>query len=263
MVEVDVKVSLFDRLINFCSNNQCQFPKDAIFAEIDEKTLGITKWQWDYQECEAFQLNMVKFIHENPQDRIFIFCNHPPLFTLGSGLQKDKGEILPYLKDVTEKELESLTLPLHRIKRGGGLTFHHPGQWIFYPITKIGGESWSLSKHFDFLMNSTAKTLNNFFLDEFMAKRETAGIWFRERKVASIGIGVEKFVTIHGLALNLYENLPVKKELMRLHPCGLPPQTYTSVETILQTNSEISKFQNLVESFHREYLRFLKSFLPD
>lgn len=105
-------------------------PSQLDHYQLENNTHYITKWNWDYQDCEKFQYESTKYLKENPSEMILISCSHPHCFTYGRGLQKGRGT-----QELQEFDTGMpLPFPMHQISRGGGLTFHYPGQFIFYPI---------------------------------------------------------------------------------------------------------------------------------
>lgn len=202
----------------------------------------LKKWNWDYLEAEAFQLECVEFVRQNPHVSIFIICSHPHCLTLGRGLQKMKENSSVSLVEFEEKT--SLPYPLHHIKRGGGLTFHYPGQVVFYPILNLTTHKKAV---FDFMLSILEITKsvleNQFSFSELVVKRDLLGLWFvnefAKAKIASIGLAASRFNTYHGLALNFFHDEEMFQTLRSLHPCGLPGDLYRDVELLsLQKRSE-------------------------
>lgn len=198
-------------------------------ALMNENTLVVVKWKWDYEKAHAFQKESVRFLQENPKSRILIVCSHPRLFTMGRGLQKaKKGQTL----NLTEfsGDASQLPYPLHTIERGGGLTFHHPGQLIFYPIVKLNPKTLSLSKMIDDVFAMTSDVLNLWGLPGTDTGHELLGLWKGTKKLASMGIAIDKLTTYHGMALNFYKDFEMMNAMQALNPCGLEATTYASVE---------------------------------
>ena len=93
---------------------------------VENQTLYLTKWNWDYQDFLIFQKNAQKLVQHNRKLRVYIFCNHPHCFTLGRGNERGRDDLVSF-----DEKLEiGLKYPLHKIHRGGGISFHFPGQWI-------------------------------------------------------------------------------------------------------------------------------------
>lgn len=198
-------------------------------ALMDERTLVVVKWNWDYEKAHAFQKASVQLLQDHPKLRVLIVCSHPRVFTMGRGLQKaKKGQTLNLTEFSGDASL--LPFPLHKIERGGGLTFHHPGQFIFYPIVKLNPKALSLSTMIDDIFRMTSETLSLWGLPDTDTGSELLGLWKGDKKLASMGIAIDKLTTYHGMALNLVTDLEMKKAMAALNPCGLNSSTYASVD---------------------------------
>jgi lipoyl(octanoyl) transferase len=209
-----------------------------IFENTYENIYILKKWNWDYLEAETFQLACVDYVQKNPHLSILIICSHPHCFTLGRGLQKIKSTV-PY-ELIDHNQDINLSYPLHHIKRGGGLTFHYPGQFVFYPIlnltiNKLGVHDLMLSiMEFVKILIKEQYSLNGLEI-----KKDLLGLWFEgHSKLASIGLAVNRFNTYHGLALNYFHDELMFNALKATHPCGLPGDIYKSLELLL--SAEIS-----------------------
>lgn len=223
--------------------------KDSDLNSIDERTVVVTKWNWEYSLAHKFQRTVLKVVQETPNLRVLICCSHPEVLTNGRGLQKPrKGETLE-LQDFRAEDHPTLPYPLFQIERGGGLTFHHPGQFIFYPIVKLNPKSLSLSLMIDQIFDFSIEILNSWGIKDLNHTNKLLGIWQENRKLASMGIAIEKLTTFHGMALNIKENENMKKALAKLNPCGLDANTYTSVEALTKLPS------NALETFQEQFLQ--------
>lgn len=221
-------------------------------SSFDERTLLVKKWNWDYQLALDFQQECVRLLQESGNQRVLIACNHPNVFTNGRGLQKaKKGQTLE-LVDFNPAMSSLLPFPVHQITRGGGLTFHHPGQYIFYPIVKLNPKTLSLSKMMDDIFDSARITLESWGIDGLTSENELLGLWRGKNKLASMGIAIERLTTFHGMALNMFKNDEMKNAMRTLNPCGLNPETYLSVEELTPLD------KNALEDFHTEFIKRLK-----
>lgn len=220
-----------------------QLPIDCE-VNIKKNILYITKWNWDYEDCLKFQKASQEIIRNNRDHKIYIFCNHPSCFTLGRGNERGREDLV----DFDESVEKNLRFPIHRIHRGGGITFHHPGQWIFYPIVSIN-QKYTLDDHMCWLLKSVKEILRDEFgLEKVMATKKLLGVWYERKKLASIGVGLNRFVTEHGIALNLIYNKDIFDELIKINPCGMDSKTYMSVDQLVKSN------ESMVKSFHEMYV---------
>ena len=201
---------------------------------LDERTTVVKKFNWDYKEAHEFQKFSVNFLDSHPRHRILIACNHPRVLTNGRGLQKPrKGEELSVLKDFKKEDYPHLPYPLHQIERGGGLTFHHEGQFIFYPILKLNPKTLSLSKIVDDIFDSAIETLSPLGIEGLDHSHKLLGLWYGDRKMASMGIAIQKLTTFHGMALNVFKDPEMMKALSILNPCGMTSETYIAADEII------------------------------
>lgn len=192
----------------------------------------LKKWDWDYLEAESLQLQCVEYVRENPHVCFLFICSHPHAFTMGRGLQKNTDhELVEFNPDL------SLPFQLHHIKRGGGLTFHYPGQFVFYPILNLTHYSLGVHDLMLEVLNITKKKLEEQFeMSGLICRRDLLGLWFEndfsKAKLASIGLAASRFITYHGLALNFFDDERMFNALRDLHPCGLPGDMYRTLETL-------------------------------
>ena len=224
-----------------------QYKLKTEYIHLNKNVHIITKENWDYPIALEFQKSCVQFVKQNPTQRIFIITSHPHCFTNGRGLQKGlKAELVDF------KEQAKMPLPIYSITRGGGLTFHYPGQYIVYPIIKLNTNHFSMKKIIYGLLEITKKALEKSFnLKQLDYNRDLLGLWSQNSKLASLGIATENYVTFHGMALHLEFDQNILNALRFLHPCGIRPETYSDVKT-LSPNSD-----NLRPTFHQAFLEQL------
>tara|TARA_Y100000780_G_scaffold232588_1_gene267810 strand:+ start:63522 stop:64262 length:741 start_codon:yes stop_codon:yes gene_type:complete len=226
-------------------------PKDA-YVEVVGDTLHVTKWNWDYEDCEKFQLAANEFVRKNKKLKVYIFCNHPHVFTLGRGNERGDDSLVDFDTSLSNR----LKYPVQKIHRGGGITFHYPGQWIFYPIVAIT-PAYSLDDHMCWILKKVAAVLReDLKIENVMTAKKLMGVWKDRKKLASIGVGVKRFVTLHGLALNLVRDEEMFNELKMINPCGMDHQTYVSVDQFFDG-------QDLLANFHKSFLSKLASETTD
>ncbi len=188
-------------------------------------------------------------IADKSPDRL-VFVEHPPVVTIGRG--GSLQDLCAPLEVLRRKKVD-----LHRVDRGGKATFHGPGQLVAYPILKLGEKD--LHAFLKRLLNALASVLRWYeLIPEF--KKGNPGVWVGGAKIASVGIAVKKWVTYHGVALNIsidpnWFNLIV--------PCGQPGEKITSIENETGNpvdRSEIKK--RFIQSFCRifGYEKFSENF---
>ena len=117
-------------------------------------------------------------------------------------------------------------LSVFEVPRGGKATYHGPGQLVAYPIIRLEEGVRDLHAFLSALEVALIATVGDFGLEGDKDSRNT-GCWVAGRKIASIGIAVRRWVTYHGLALNVSTDL---EKFRRFDPCGLDPELMTSLE---------------------------------
>ncbi len=208
-----------------------EFGLSLLDVEEFDKYVLVKKFNWDYEYALNFQRSLTSLVREMGKPWIIV-CSHPDVLTHGRGLQKPrKGQVLE-LEDYNPKVHPHLPVPLFQIERGGGLTFHHPGQLIIYPIVRLHPQKLGLSDLVDTLLESVKQSLESYGLRDLDYKRELLGLWSKSQKLASVGIAIDRMVTLHGLALNVQNFQALKNKLSFLAPCGMEFRTYTSVEEL-------------------------------
>lgn len=137
---------------------------------------------------------------------------HAPVITLGRGTHADNI-------------LNPREIPVVEIERGGDVTFHGPGQLVGYPILALVEGERDLHRYLRNLEAVLMRVLVDYGL-EGRRNPGWTGVWVGERKVASIGVAVKKWVTFHGFALNVTTDLDA---FNTMNPCGLPSAVMTSL----------------------------------
>lgn len=143
-----------------------------------------------------------------------LFLEHEPVYTMGRR------------RDDSSLGIAVLPHPLYRIARGGEATYHGPGQLVCYLILDLIRFQKDLHAYLRFLETCLIDTLAHY---ELHAERREGltGVWIEHRKIASLGIGVRKWIAFHGLALNVSGDLsPFKK----ITPCGIAGVEMTSLQ---------------------------------
>lgn len=151
-----------------------------------------------------------------------IFLEHPPVITLGS-----RGRTEYLLQ--SEAELNSQGIELHRASRGGDVTYHGPGQIVMYPIIKLGDREADAHGYLCNLEEIAIRTLGAFGVDAYRREGMT-GAWTDAGKVTAIGVRLKRWVTFHGLSLNVDVDLSGFQAIV---PCGLEGESVTSLKELL------------------------------
>ncbi len=152
-----------------------------------------------------------------------VLAEHPPVFTIGR-----KGSLRNMLVD--EEAMRDKGLELIRVDRGGDITFHGPGQITLYPIMDLKALKKDLNLYIRTLENAVMDFLSSYGIIPICIPGAT-GVWMdKYTKIASIGITVKKWVTYHGLSVNI--NTPLSYFDM-IKPCGLEYCKMVSLASVL------------------------------
>jgi len=144
-----------------------------------------------------------------------LLLEHEPVYTIGR--TPDQSSLLGSAH---------LPHPLYAINRGGQATYHGPGQLMGYPIIDLRRCGQDLHKYLRWLERLLIETLTEY--DVAAIRRESlTGVWVDDRKIASIGVGVRHWITMHGFALNVCGDL---SPFNRIVPCGINNVAMTSME---------------------------------
>ncbi len=169
------------------------------------KDLGLIEYSTAYH----LQQQAVKDVLSNGKNVLFL-CEHPPVFTLGRLATEDN--ILAASNEIQEKGATVV-----RIDRGGEITFHGPGQLVIYPIFDLNYFGKDLRVFMGKLEQVAIDLLQHFGIVADRIK-DRRGVWVGNQKIASIGIGVRKWISFHGMAVNINTDLQF---FSMIKPCGL------------------------------------------
>lgn len=147
-----------------------------------------------------------------------LVLEHPPVITLG--VRKEHNRLL----DSTES-LMSRGIDVVSIQRGGGSTAHNPGQLIVYPIVKLVSRGLRVVPYVRFLEELCIELLHQYGIDAERRNRYP-GVWIGSKKIASVGVQITRNVTMHGIAMNLNNDLSIFDAIV---PCGIDGVEMTSV----------------------------------
>jgi len=160
---------------------------------------------------------------------VLLLVEHPPVITLGRGTRPSSLPIAP-------AELERRGVEVFEVERGGDVTFHGPGQLVGYPILDLRGHREDLHWYLRSLEDVLIQALGALGIEAGRNPGLT-GVWTAGRKIASIGIHVKQWVTLHGFALNVTTDLDPFDLIV---PCGIRQVVMTSVaEELLRTDAEL------------------------
>jgi len=212
--------------------------------------LGLIDYKkcWDYQEALFANILAIKSANRK-QGKTYatvnhlLFCEHPHVYTLGKS--GDKKNLL-----ANEDSLKKRGIALHKINRGGDITYHGPGQIVGYPILDLENFFTDIHKYLRLLEEAVILTLKEYGLEAERSKGET-GVWFdvgtkKARKICAFGVKNSRWVTMHGLALNVNSNLSYFENIV---PCGIANKNVTSLEQEIGNKMNIEEVKNKLKTY--------------
>jgi lipoyl(octanoyl) transferase len=167
-----------------------------------------------YREAHAFQLELVAARQRGERRDTLILVEHPHVITVGRRRAARENLVAPGDVEVVE------------VERGGDVTYHGPGQIVAYPIVALGEEERDLHAFLRNLEEAIIATCGHFGVHDAGRAAGKTGVWRAGRKLASIGIACRRWVTFHGLALNVTADLSY---FHRINPCGFDAEVMTSL----------------------------------
>ena len=172
----------------------------------------------------------------NTQDTL-ILVEHEPVYTLGKNANKH------HLLQSRDKSVE-----VHKIERGGDVTFHGPGQLVGYPILDLRNYKKSVSWYMRTLEELTIRVLKEFDIKGSRIKGLT-GVWVENKKIAAQGVRISRWVTMHGFSINVCPQLSYYDGII---PCGIFDYDVTSMEECLNKKLSVKKIKNSVSEIFLE-----------
>ena len=168
-----------------------------------------------YESGLELQERLVHQKASGESDNQLLLLEHEPVYTMGRNRD-----------DTSLGEEILLPHPVHRTNRGGQATYHGPGQLVGYPVLDLQLFGRDLHEYLRFLEEVLIELLAVHGIQGERVEGKT-GVWVRERKIASLGVGVRKWISMHGFAINICGDL---SPFNHITPCGLPGVEMTSLE---------------------------------
>lgn len=219
----------------------------------------------DYSKCVDLQKKLQKeiidiklFNRKNNLNKLtpnyLVIVEHNHVYTLG---KSGNSENLLYSKS----ELKSKNIQFHETSRGGDITYHGPGQLVIYPILDLENFFTDIHKYLRFLELVVINTLKDLNIHSSKNPNKT-GVWLdvgkkSERKICAMGVKVSRWVTMHGLALNVNCDLEFFNGIV---PCGLDNRNVTSIKNEIQ---ESISLESVSKIFTKNFLEIFNSILVD
>lgn len=151
-----------------------------------------------------------------------LFLEHLPVITCG--VRSKPEQIL-----LSTEELKAKRIEISKSSRGGAVTFHGPGQIVMYPIIKLGGVKADIHGYLHNLEETAIRTAASFGVTAYRRKGMT-GAWTEQGKLAAIGVRFKRWVTYHGMSLNVNPDLSGFSAII---PCGLAGAKVISMKMLI------------------------------
>ena len=183
-------------------------------------------------------------IHSKNKNELIWVLEHKEVYTAGTSYKNN--------------ELLDKSIKLVKTKRGGKITYHGPGQLVFYFVIDLNKRGKNIRKLISAVENTIIDTLKEFKIKVF-ADRKNIGIWHKSKtvnnikiqKVAAIGIKVKKWIAYHGFALNISNNLDAYTKII---PCGIKDKEITNLIKIKK-----QKYNNISEILIEKFLKEIRN----
>ena len=197
--------------------------------EIKKSTKPV-KYKDAITELEA----RLKLVSKNEDKELIWVLEHESVFTAGTNYSKN---------DILDKSIN-----IEETNRGGKITYHGPGQLVFYFVIDLRNRKKDIRKFISTIENTIIETLREFKIESH-ADKKNIGIWYNNKgkleKVAAIGVRVSKWIAYHGFSLNINNNLDPYSKII---PCGIIDKGVTNLEKI--SKIKFNKIdQILIEKF--------------
>tara|TARA_B100000427_G_scaffold88470_1_gene72916 strand:+ start:232 stop:852 length:621 start_codon:yes stop_codon:yes gene_type:complete len=176
----------------------------------------------DYVEAIDFLEKRLLQIHEKKAEDLIWVLEHLPVYTAGTNYKKN--------------EILDKSINLIKTNRGGKITYHGPGQSVFYFVIDLNKRNKNIRKLILTIENTIIQTLKEYKIDSF-SDRNNIGIWVNHenesKKIAAIGIKVKKWIAYHGFSINIESDLNNYKKIV---PCGIKNKTISNLQALKNQN---------------------------
>jgi len=211
------------------------------------KDLGKEEYQNCFEIQKKLQKEIINIKLNNRRDNLnietpnyLLVVEHNHVYTLGKS-----GDLNNLL--YKEELLKRNNISFHHTNRGGDITYHGPGQLVLYPIIDLENFFTDIHKYLRLLEKSVIDTLKIINIKASISSNRT-GVWldvgkYNERKICAMGVKVSRWVTMHGLALNITNDLSYFDGII---PCGLENRNVTSVKNEIGNSIGIDEIKSLL-----------------
>lgn len=177
-----------------------------------------------------------------PTEDHLLICEHPPVYTLGKS--GDRDHVL-----ISDEEMEARGIDYYHIDRGGDITHHGPGQLVVYPVIDLEHYFTDIGRYLRTLEEAVIRTLADYGLEGERSEGAT-GVWLdtadpqKARKICAMGVKCSRWVTMHGIALNVNNELSYFEHIV---PCGIPDKGVSSLQKELGEEVPMERVKQLLK----------------
>lgn len=196
---------------------------------------------WSWQKSIVEERKRLIDGNEDDSDSLIVL-QHQPVYTLGTASTENNLNF----------NIKDSPVPLYRTERGGEVTYHGPGQLVMYPIINLRFHKMDLHWYMRALEEVVIRVLSSTFSLKASRVQGLTGVWVGDKKLAAVGIRVSKWLTYHGLALNVSTNLSPFNQII---PCGIKDRGVGSIKELLSTTSyDVDDDSKLIDIAHESLL---------
>jgi lipoate-protein ligase B len=193
----------------------------------------------EYSKVRDYQKILQKKLIEGTIEETLLVCEHPAVITLGTSASEEN--ILASKKELDEKRID-----IFKTERGGDVTCHMPGQIVLYPILDLHLYKTDVAWYMRNLEEVIISTLKIYDITGERICGKT-GVWVNEAKIASIGVRISRWRTMHGLSLNVKGCTGLFK---LINPCGYKGIEMTEMQDLVKINLDTEEVtNNLIGNF--------------
>ena len=192
----------------------------------------------NYNQAISLLEKRVENIYNNRADELIWVLEHAHIYTAGTSYK--------------EYEILDKSIKVIKTNRGGKITYHGPGQLIFYFVINLNKRKKDIRKFIKLIEKTIINTLNEYKIRTF-SDRKNIGIWFKDKKeikkVGAIGIKVKKWIAFHGFSININNDLKKYKSII---PCGIKDKGVINLEKIKKQD-----YKQLNNDLIKNFIKYL------
>ena len=193
-----------------------------------------------YEDAISTLEERLKLVTDSKEKELIWILEHEAVFTGGTTYSKN---------DILDKSIK-----VYQTNRGGKITYHSPGQLMFYFVIDLRNKKKDIRKFVSIIEDTIIETLKHFKIKSH-ADKKNIGIWFDNKgkieKIAAIGVRVSNWIAYHGFCLNIKNDLEPFKKII---PCGISDKGITNLEKISNNN-----FNKIDEILIKNFISNLKN----